>query len=89
MKKWTLGLLLLAGSVCFGSPVAAREPGWSGSIIAFGQEREQIEATPIIYRSYRPFHFYGNTVRRRHYRGTTVPRPADVVRGSAAIVQPE
>jgi hypothetical protein len=32
--------------------------------------RQQIEATPIVNRPYRPLHFYGNAVRRAHYRGS-------------------
>ena len=86
MKKWAFPLLVLAGMTCFSSSVPAQEPGWSGRVIVFGQERAQIEATPIIHRNYRPMHFYGNTVRRRYYRGSALPRPADVVRGSTAIV---
>ena len=87
MKKWTFALLVAASLTCLCSTVAAQEPGWSGNVIAFGQQRAQIEATPIIHRNYRPFHFYGNTVRRRYYRGTAVPRPNEVVRGSAALAE--
>lgn len=49
-------------------------------IIATGDFREQIESTPIELRPYRPLHFYGNAVRRRHHRGTLLPLPAPVVR---------
>jgi hypothetical protein len=52
---------------------AASEPGWSPNVIARGEERQQIRATPIEQRPYRPLHFYGNTVRRIHYRGTPLP----------------
>ena len=34
------------------------EPGWLGVVIARGELREQIEATPILDRPYRPLHFY-------------------------------
>ena len=43
-------------------------------IIARGQLREEIKSTPILDRPNRPLHFYGNTVRRQHARGTgTMP----------------
>lgn len=51
------------------------EPGWSMRVIATGEFREQIQSTPIVHRPYRPLHIYGNTVRRRHYRGTALPLP--------------
>ena len=84
MKKWAFTLLILVGMTCLGSSASGQEPGWSGRVIAFGEQRAQIESTPIVHRSYRPLHFYGNTVRRRYYRGTALPVPASVVRGSAA-----
>jgi hypothetical protein len=40
-----------------------------GPIIARGAERDAIRSTHILNRPYRPLHFYGNTVRRRHARG--------------------
>ena len=49
---------------------SAHEPGWSRVIIARGEMRRQIEATSILERPYRPLHFYGNAVRRAHYRGS-------------------
>ena len=53
---------LLASSVLalgwFGSPVLAQEPGWSGPVIARGEQRTMIEATPLTERPYRPLHFY-------------------------------
>lgn len=63
----------------------AAEPKWQGNVIARGEERERIENTPILERPYRPLHFYGNTVRRRHYRGTAVPAPRDVVGAAGAV----
>lgn len=68
--------LLVAGLV---SGAQASEPGWSPVIIARGDYREQIKSVPMEMRPYRPLHFYGNTVRRRHYRGSAVPRFEDVV----------
>ncbi len=55
------------------------EPGWMSVVVATGDLQKQIEATPIEKRPYRPFHFYGNTVRRMHYRGTPFPRFGEVV----------
>lgn len=70
-----------------GSDVSADEPGWQGNVIARGAEREKIQNTPILERPYRPLHFYGNTVRRRHYRGTAVPAPRDVAGAAGATVR--
>ncbi|MBL8889534.1 MAG: hypothetical protein JNL67_06115 [Planctomycetaceae bacterium] len=44
-----------------------------GPVIATGAQRQQIRATPILERENRPFHFYGNTVRRLHARQTSGP----------------
>jgi hypothetical protein len=46
-----------------------REPGRLNVVIARGALRDQIRATPILERPYRPFHFYGNAVRRAYYHG--------------------
>jgi len=81
MKKWAFILLILAGLACFGSSASGQEPGWSGRVIAFGEQRAQIESTPIVHRSYRPLHFYGNTVRRRYYHGTALPGAGLINRG--------
>jgi hypothetical protein len=62
---------LLSTAVVLGAvtstPSIAAEPGWSPVVIATGEYRQQLQATPIELRPYRPFHFYGNTVRRRYY----------------------
>ena len=63
----------------------APEPGWQPSIVATGQTRLVIENTPIELRPYRPFHFYGNAVRRYHYRGNPLPTPRDFARGTAVL----
>ncbi len=62
-----------------GDFVSASEPGWSPVVIARGEYREQIKSLPMEQRPYRPLHFYGNTVRRIHYRGVPVPAPRDVL----------
>jgi hypothetical protein len=61
-------------------------PGWLGVVVARGELKKEIEATPILERPNRPFHFYGNTVRRQYYRGTAAPRPSDLAKGGAALV---
>lgn len=61
------------------SPTVTAEPGWFPAIFVFGVTRERIESTPIEQRPYRPLHFYGNTVRRMHYRGTPMPKAREVV----------
>jgi hypothetical protein len=52
-----------------------REPGWSPVIVATGEYRSSLQSLPIEHRPYRPLHFYGNTVRRLHHRGTPLPWP--------------
>ena len=63
----------------------AQEPGWQPYVLATGQTRLVIENTPIELRPYRPFHFYGNAVRRYHYRGNPLPTPRDFARGTAVL----
>lgn len=77
--------LLILGTIS--SAAHAQEPGWWGVVIAPRSIRPQIESTPIINRPYRPFHFYGNTIRRRYYRGTGILLPRDVVQGGRALVR--
>lgn len=79
MKNLLLtGCALLATCVMV-EELKAAEPGWSPVIIATGTYRQKLEQTPIVNRPYRPFHFYGNTIRRMHYRGTAIPTPRDLV----------
>jgi hypothetical protein len=72
IKLVVCGVLL---SLFVATSAVAQEPGWSWQVIAVGQLRREIDNTPIYRRPYRPFHFYGNTVRRQYYRGTTLPAP--------------
>lgn len=44
-----------------------------------------MDALPITERPYRPLHFYGNTVRRLHYRGQALPAPRDLTEGIRAL----
>ena len=85
MKKYLLGMLFLCGLVV-AATASATEPGWSGTIIARGAERQRIEALNILDRPYRPLHFYGNTVRRQYYRGRALPNLRDVATGTAAWI---
>jgi hypothetical protein len=84
-----LGIVVLSlpasGSTTFAKE---REPGWSGTVVARGEQRAAIEATNILHRPYRPFHIYGNTVRRQYYRGRSVPTAGDFLRGSTALFTP-
>ena len=66
--------------------VTCTEPGWCGVVFAQGALKEQLENTPIELRPYRPFHFYGNTVRRLHYRGQAMPTVQDVQDATRALL---
>ena len=81
--------ILLVMAVCCllsAATAGAREPGWYGKVLVFGAEREQIRGRDVLLRPNRPFHFYGNTVRRMHYRGTAVPNLQDVRNGTTALL---
>jgi hypothetical protein len=83
-----LGLLILL-SLGFKSAIGAQpaaEPGWTHGVVLFGEARKKKDATPILEREYRPFHFYGNTVRRQYYRGTPVPSIGDGLQAARATV---
>ena len=86
MKKWMIAFSILASMSWLSSSSAAQEPGWSGRVIVTGQARTQIQATPVVYRPNRPLHFYGNTVRRRHYRSVKPSRSAVPVQAATAVV---
>lgn len=61
------------------APMRTIEPGWAPYVLAAPQTRARLAQMPIEQRPYRPFHFYGNTIRRTYYRGTPVPTPRDIV----------
>lgn len=71
-------VLFVASFFILGDRAEAQEPGWSPIVIPTGEYREQIKSLPIEARPYRPLHFYGNTVRRNHYRGNPVVTPKDL-----------
>jgi hypothetical protein len=80
IHRTIIALSLVTGSIATaGSLSHGDEPTWSGGVIVRGEEREKIRSLPIEERPYRPFHFYGNTVRRMHYRGTPLPSTPEVV----------
>ncbi|MCH5374470.1 MAG: hypothetical protein JJ992_10865 [Planctomycetes bacterium] len=84
ITTWIVAAGLWAG--CMNSS-SAQEPDWRGVIVARGETRQEIESTDILVRPYRPLHFYGNTLRRRYYRGWATPLPQDVVQGARAFVR--
>jgi hypothetical protein len=59
------------------APRVKREPGWSGPSRLSGPQKAQNKSIPILERSYRPMHVYGNMTRRHHYRGTIIPSHRD------------
>jgi len=63
-----------------------REPGWAGPGVLRGNTKEANRDIPILERSYRPMHVYGNMTRRHHYRGTVIPSHHDRVDFLQAVV---
>ncbi len=82
-----MSILALVFTLLLSTISLVQEPGWTGPVFARGELREQIESTPIEYRSYRPFHFYGNTIRRRYYRGRVAPTPRDFYNGTRTLLR--
>lgn len=87
MKRKILALLIVIGTWAGCSSPMAEAASGRGPVVAMGAERQQIAATPIQARPYRPLHVYGNTVRRRHYDGRTVPAPGNLNRGASSVVR--
>lgn len=83
LAKCVLALLF---SMVLLSFAYGKEPSWTGVVVKRGVDRVITQQTPIEYRPYRPFHFYGNTVRRLHYRGEVLPRPKDAIQGTVAFI---
>jgi hypothetical protein len=75
-----------AASIEPAASASTSEPGWLGVVVARGELKQWIDATPIVDRPNRPFHFYGNAVRRQYYRGNSLPRPSDWVKSGAALI---
>jgi len=72
---------------CTSSLSAQEEPGWWGVVFADPVTQEAIDNTDIILRPYRPFHCYGNTVRRMYYRGNPFPTLRDVRSSFHALME--
>lgn len=85
LKGKTGCICIFALIVVFGIPddSVRADPGWSPVIVATGSYRSQIRSMPIEQRPYRPLHFYGNTIRRRHYRGTSSSQLSTLQRSEA------
>ena len=76
MRSIVLGVLVLACAplvVC-----SAAEPQWTSQVVKRGKDRAKTNSTDILHRPNRPLHFYGNTVRRAHYRGQARPTVRDM-----------
>lgn len=58
--------------------LVAEEPSWHPRVLKLGEDRQQTNSLPVVQRPYRPLHFYGNSVRRLHYRGTLLPSVGDL-----------
>jgi hypothetical protein len=87
MNRRILALLIVIGTWAGCSSPMAQAASGRGPIIAFGAQRQQIAATPVLERPYRPLHFYGNTARRRHYHGSALPASGDLTRGASSVVR--
>jgi hypothetical protein len=82
-----LAMLIVIGMWAGCSSATAQAASGRGPIIARGAQRQQIATTPILQRPYRPLHFYGNTVRRRHYHGRAVPAPGNRNRATSSVAR--
>ena len=93
MLRVSLAAFLLSASMVLLGPSTAtadsnnNKPGWVPVVVARGEFKQWIDSTPIVDRPNRPLHFYGNTVRRRYYRGNTAPQGNDTAKGAAPAVQ--
>ncbi len=88
MARSLMAVLVISAGLALPCPTTASEPGWVGQVVKPLDQRAQIQQTPIIYRPYRPLHFYGNTVRRLYYHGRALPTPGEIGSGLRAIAQP-
>ena len=67
MRRIVVAALGAAAFLPVGADAAGT--GFDPRVVMMGEAREQLKATPIEARPYRPLHVYGNTVRRRQSRG--------------------
>ncbi len=77
-----VAVILLANA----STSSAQEPNWYPYTFARGDAAAVIKNTPIQLRPYRPFHFYGNAVRREYYRGNPLPMPRDMAKTTTVLL---
>ncbi len=94
MLRMSLAALLLSTGMMFvgsgAAEAASNGPGRLNVIVARGELKQQIESTPIVERPNRPLHFYGNAVRRKYYRGASLPKQSDMAKGGESpVVQPK
>lgn len=68
MRTFILAAIGVAAFLPAGADAAGT--GFDPRVVMLGDARDQLKATPIEERPYRPLHVYGNTVRRRHTRST-------------------
>jgi len=81
MVRFSFAFVVVLAVLSLACPSVGGEPGWIGQVVKPRSQREQINQTPIVYRSYRPLHFYGNTVRRMYYHGRVLPMPSELQTG--------
>ena len=87
VRKAGFSLFVLAVLGIATGEAQGQEPKWHPKVIVRGEERAQIKSTPIELRPYRPLHFYGNTKRRKHYRGNPLPMPRDILRTGIFLIR--
>ena len=73
-KTLATALVLLASNYLSAADRPA-EPGWASGVRK--SEATKHSEPDLLNRPYRPLHFYGNTLRRMHYRGRPWPLPRD------------
>jgi hypothetical protein len=86
MSRYLIAIVVVLAALSAPRPAAA-EPGWVGQVVKPRSQRDEIRQTPMIYRPYRPLHFYGNTVRRVYYHGRVLPAPSDLEASARAFAQ--
>lgn len=85
MRTVVLGILVLASApvvIC-----SATEPQWTSQVVKRGEDRVRTNSIDILHRPNRPLHFYGNTVRRMHYRGQARPTVRDLQNTVAHLIE--
>lgn len=60
--------VFVVSMILMGAETQAQNTGYYPRVFARGIDRQIIRNTPIELRPNRPFHFYGNTVRRLYNR---------------------